>query len=80
MFSHMKIPWKHILRLRHTKLEESSACLLETVGGSIWPQNPLSLAVVRPVQRVHVVTPVLPQVEPQRVCLLTKPANTNNTT
>lgn len=41
--------------------------LLETVGSSGGPQDPLSLAVSRPIQRVDIVAAILPDVAPERV-------------
>ena len=56
------------------KLCVFSVCedLLEAVGGSRRPEEPLCLAVVWSVQRVDVVRLVLPQITPQRVSPLTQ--------
>lgn len=49
--------------------------LLEAVGGSRWPEQPLGLAVVGPVQRIDVVCTVCPQITPQRVSPLMNPGS-----
>lgn len=54
--------------------------LLKTVGGSGGPEEPLSLAVSRPVQRVDVVAAIVPDVAPQRVSPFTQPGHKYHTT
>lgn len=49
--------------------------LLKTVGGSGGPEEPLGLAVSRPVQWVDVVAAIVPDVAPQRVGPLAQPGH-----
>lgn len=53
--------------------------LLETVGGSGGPEDPLSLAVSRPIQRVDVVAAIVPDVAPERVGPLAQPGHKYHT-
>lgn len=54
--------------------------VLKTVGGSGGSEEPLSLAVSRPVQRVDVVAAIVPDVAPQRVGPLAQPGHEHHTT
>lgn len=54
--------------------------LLKTVGGSGGPEEPLRLAVSRPIERVDVVAAIVPDVAPQRVGPLAQPGHKNHTT
>lgn len=49
--------------------------LLETVGGSGGPEDPLSLAVSRPIQRVDVVAAIVTDVAPERMGPLAQPGH-----